>query len=170
MAQPDDMLTHDVDEHDQQVVHHVSQRKKRRKDKDEMELQLTSMIDVIFQLLIYFVITANFQVDEGTIKATMPGQSAPVAPDVPPDPPIFIDLLTADDGVTYTLRVDSKTVQGGASELYGYLAGQVSANKIKLDADIQIRPAANVRWQHVVNVFNACARADLEKVGFATPN
>ena len=158
MAQPDDIIIPDAEAHDAQVVHHVSQRKKRRKDKDEMELQLTSMIDVIFQLLIYFVITANFQVDEGTIKATMPGQSAQTTTtDIPP-PPIFIDLLTADDGVTYTLRVDSRTIPGGASELHGYLAGQVAANRMDLDADIQIRPQANVRWQHVVNVFNACAR------------
>lgn len=168
MADPNDIVIPDAE--DQEVlVHHVSQRKKRRVNDDEMELQLTSMIDVIFQLLIYFVITANFVIDEGTIKATMPGQSAPTDEIEEPDLPYYIDLITADDGVTYSIRVDHKLVNGGASELHGYLEELLRSNTIEPDTIIQIRPQNNVRWQHVVNVFNACTRADLEKVGFATP-
>ncbi|XAL98653.1 biopolymer transporter ExbD [Phycisphaeraceae bacterium D3-23] len=169
MADENDIILPDEDVENIQLVHHTSQRKKRRINDDEMELQLTSMIDVIFQLLIYFVITANFTIDEGTLKASMPGQSAPADTDNP-DPPIFIDLKTGDDGLTYTLTVDNKQVPGGASELYGYLQSQVDTNKFNIDDDYQIRPQGNVRWQHVVNVFNACTRAELEKVGFATPN
>lgn len=169
MADPNEIFIPDAEDQEQ-LVHHVSQRKKRRVNDDEMELQLTSMIDVIFQLLIYFVITANFVIDEGTIKATMPGQSAPTEIVEVEDPPVYIDLVTADDGVTYSLRVDQKIVRGGASELHGYLEGMLKNNIIEHDTSVQIRPQANVRWQHVVNVFNACARSDLEKVGFATPN
>ncbi|MFI4859810.1 MAG: ExbD/TolR family protein, partial [Phycisphaerales bacterium JB063] len=66
MADENDIMPPDADE-EVQVVHHTSQRKKRRVNDGEMELQLTSMIDVIFQLLIYFVITANFTIDEGTL-------------------------------------------------------------------------------------------------------
>ncbi len=170
MAEPNDIPAVPDDAEETQVVHHTSQRKKRRKDQPEMELQLTSMIDVIFQLLIYFVITANFMIDEGTIKATMPGQSAPPKEIQTPDPPVYIDLVSADDGVTYSILVDQRAVPGGASELHGYLAAQLASNRIEKDSDIQIRPQGRVRWQHVVNVFNACTRADLEKVGFATPN
>ncbi|MEM9415238.1 MAG: biopolymer transporter ExbD [Planctomycetota bacterium] len=170
MADANDTLLNDEDSEHIQVVHHTSQRKKRRRVNDgEMELQLTSMIDVIFQLLIYFVITANFTIDEGTLKASMPGQSAP-STTTPPDPPIFIDLKTGDDGLTYTLMVDNRPIDGGASYLYSYLQSQISSNKFGVDDDYQIRPQGNVRWQHVVNVFNACTRAKLEKVGFATPN
>lgn len=170
MADLNDIQMPDPDAEAIPVVHHTSQRKKRRKDKPAMELQLTSMIDVIFQLLIYFVITANFMIDEGTIKATMPGQSAPPKEIVKPPVPVYIDLVSADDGVTYSILVDQRAISGGASELYGYLEQQLASSRIEKDSDIQIRPQGRVRWQHVVNVFNACSRAELEKVGFATPN
>ena len=166
------------------VVHHVSQRKKRRRDDKPIGLQLTSMIDVIFQLLIYFVITANFMIDEGTVKATMPGQSAPVTEIVVPDPPVYIDLHSSDDGMTYRIVVDGMPLgnqpgggggaggSGGASALYDYLIVQLQDRNGVLDpdSDIRIRPQGKVRWQHVVNVFNACTRAELANVGFTVPN
>ncbi len=153
---------------DDQVVHHVSQRKKRKKGVggEELSLQLTSMIDVIFNLLIYFVITANFQIDEGTILATLPGNASNSPVETILDPPVVIDLTSGDDGVTYTLSVDGQRLNG-VSELRGYLVGQVQGGQIAIDDQVQIKPQGVVRWQHVVNVFNACVAAKLEQVGFA---
>lgn len=162
---PEQALPEAVDEH---VVHHTSIRKKRRKGvgNDDMELQLTSMIDVIFQLLIYFVITANFQVDEGTILATLPGNAADNDTPPPPTTPLLLEMKSSEDGVTYSLRANGQLINGGASELYGYLQNRVSTD-MKPDDPVEIKPNGDVRWQHVVNVFNACVRADLEQVGFA---
>ena len=151
-----------------EIVHHVSQRKKRRKGVggEEIELQLTSMIDVIFQLLIYFVITANFQIDEGTILATLPGNAAQTDTPPPPITPLLIELTSSDDGVTYTLRVKGQQVDG-VTQLYGFLKNRVDSGGMAKDDPVEIKPQGVVRWQHVVNVFNACVRADLESVGFA---
>lgn len=154
---------------EQEIVHHVSQRKKRKKGVggEEIELQLTSMIDVIFQLLIYFVITANFQIDEGTILATLPGNAAQTDTPPPPITPLLIELSTADDGVTYTMRVRGSTDIKTVTQLYGYLDNRVKTGAMAADDPVEIKPQGQVRWQHVVNVFNACVRADLEAVGFA---
>lgn len=154
---------------EEQIVHHVSQRKKRKKGVggEEIELQLTSMIDVIFQLLIYFVITANFQIDEGTIIATLPGNASDSPQEQDLDPPVVIELTSGDDGVTYTLTVDGQRMDEGVSQLSGYLVGQVNGGQIAIDDQVQIKPQGIVRWQHVVNVFNACVSAKLEQVGFA---
>ncbi|MGB0767202.1 MAG: ExbD/TolR family protein [Phycisphaeraceae bacterium] len=152
----------------EEVVHHVSTRKKRRKGVggEDMELQLTSMIDVIFQLLIYFVITANFTIDEGTLLATMPGNSAERDTESPPDPPIQIDLTTSDDGVTYNIMVNGQRIDG-ATNLSAYMKNRVQTAQMATDDIVQIKPQGVVRWQHVVNVFNACISAELESVGFA---
>ena len=156
---------------DEQIVHHVSQRKKRKKGVggEEIDLNLTSMIDVIFQLLIYFVITANFQIDEGTILATLPGNAAENREQETLDPPVVIELTSADgdDGITYTLTVDGKRLNEGVSELHGYLVGRIGGGDLAKDDIVQIKPQGVVRWQHVVNVFNACVAAELEQVGFA---
>ena len=156
---------------DEEVVHHVSQRKKRKKGVggEEMELQLTSMIDVIFQLLIYFVITANFQIDEGVILATLPGNAAETQEETTPPTPIVIGLTTTDDGLTYTLTLENRRVRDDSvTVLYGELASKVAGGVYSKEDDIfQIKAAPKVRWQHVVNVFNACVKAELEQVGFA---
>jgi len=153
---------------DDTVVHHTSQRKKRKKGVggETIELQLTSMIDVIFQLLIYFVITANFQIDEGTILATLPGNAAETDTPPPPTTPLLIEMTSSDDGVTYTLRANGQTIDG-VTQLYGYLSNRVDTGAMAADDPVEIKPQGVVRWQHVVNVFNACVRADLEAVGFA---
>jgi len=169
----DDFIqTDETDPLEHQVVHHVSQRKKRRKGVggEGMELQLTSMIDVIFQLLIYFVITANFMIDEGTIQATLPGNNNP-NPMEQLDKLQRIDIVLqgADDGRVLTVKVKGQTIQGGATGLYAYLQSQVDSGRFQSDQTVEIKPQGTVRWQHVVNVFNACVRAKLENVGFAPP-
>ena len=161
----------DADDGEPQVVHHISQAKKRKKGVggEQMELQLTSMIDVIFQLLIYFIITANFVVDEGVIKATLPGDAAPTPPtnEIPPVP-TNIRITTSDDGINYQLYVDSTQVDN-ISELYGVLYSRMQSGRMKVDTPVNIHANKTVRWQHVMNVYNACVRADLEKVGFVVP-
>jgi len=105
-------------------------------------------------------------IDEGTILATLPGNAANTTKIQPPDPPVVIELRSADRGVTYALTVDGRRMDG-VTELYGFLSGQVASGQMKVDDVVQIKPQGEVRWQHVVNVFNACVRAKLEEVGFA---
>ena len=160
--------TPEIEVPDEQVVHHVSTRKKRKKGVggEAMQLQMTSMIDVVFLLLIYFVITANFTIDEGALLATMPGNSAQDRPDEDLDPPTNIELTSADDGVTYRISVNGQPIDN-ATALAGFMKARVRTGQMKADDIVQIKPQGEVRWQHVVNVFNACVRANLENVGFA---
>ncbi|MBW2108568.1 MAG: biopolymer transporter ExbD [Deltaproteobacteria bacterium] len=55
----------------------------RRKQQYEVRAPLTSLIDIVFLLLIYFLLTTNFMVDEG-IKVKLPQAkaSAPQAEEV----------------------------------------------------------------------------------------
>jgi biopolymer transport protein ExbD len=51
---------------------------KRHKDRYQMQSPLTSLIDIVFLLLIYFLLTTNFLVEEGiTIKLPDAKASAP---------------------------------------------------------------------------------------------
>lgn len=162
---------YDGSEDEEQVVHHVSQRKKRRKGVggEEMELQLTSMIDVIFQLLIYFVITANFAIYEGTIQATLPGSNNPNEIDRMDELQMLtIEVTSPTTGPSYTIKIDNLEIPGGATGLYDYLITEINLGHLdKAERIVQIAPKGHVRWQHVVNIFNACVRAELEKIGFA---
>ena len=47
----------------------------KRRDRIKVEVPLTSLIDIVFLLLIYFLLTTNFMVDEG-IKIKLPQAKA----------------------------------------------------------------------------------------------
>lgn len=160
--------TPEIEVSEEKVVHHVSTRKKRKKGVggEQMQLQMTSMIDVVFLLLIYFIVTANFTIDEGTLVATMPGNSSENRPEDDLDPPVNIDLTSADDGVTYAIVVNGQRIDD-ATALSAYMQNRVQTAQMAIDDIVQIKPQGVVRWQHVVNVFNACVSAELENVGFA---
>lgn len=128
------------------------------------ELKQTSMIDVVFLLLIFFVVTASFQIDEGSLLATLPGTTGDHIG--PPPIPVEIDLQSSDDGLTYTMRVDGVPI-GGASELSAYMANRIQTGQMASDDLVKISPQGVVRWQHALNVYNACIDAELKQVTFA---
>ena len=101
-----------------------------------------------------------------TLLATMPGNSSQDRPEDTLDPPINIDLTSADDGVTYSIVVNGQRIEN-ATALAAYMTNRVQTAQMAKDDIVQIKPQSVVRWQHVVNVFNACVKAELENVGFA---
>lgn len=90
---------------------------RRRPEKAQVELNLTPMIDVVFQLLIYFLLGTSFAVGEQTFRLDVPdrGESVEIDPfeldvtpvvvqvagagrisvDGPWDGPVHVDALTA---------------------------------------------------------------------------
>ena len=135
----------------------------RGRGSKKIQLKLTSMIDVVFLLLVFFVVTATFTADEGSLLATMPGDTGSIEP---PPPPVSVELASSDDGVTYSLTVDGARVDS-ASDLSALMATKLQTGQIASDDLVMIRPQGHVRWQHVLNVYNACVSAELEQVSFA---
>ena len=57
----------------------MAKRRRRRFKLDEVDLDLTPMIDIVFQLLIFFMCATKFRTPEGLIEAYLPknrGQSS----------------------------------------------------------------------------------------------
>ncbi|MGD9162904.1 MAG: biopolymer transporter ExbD [Desulfobacteraceae bacterium] len=63
--------------------------KPRTKKRYEIQAPLTSLIDIVFMLLIYFLLTTNFMVDEG-IKIKLP-QAKAAAPQTQQEITIYVD-------------------------------------------------------------------------------
>ncbi|MBI9087858.1 MAG: biopolymer transporter ExbD [Desulfobacterium sp.] len=62
---------------------------KTKRPRYEIQAPLTSLIDIVFMLLIYFLLTTNFMVDEG-IKIKLPQASA-AAPQVATEITVYVD-------------------------------------------------------------------------------
>ncbi len=87
---------------------------------EEIKINMTSMIDIVFQLLVFFIMTFNPPIAEGDFSVKMPLNS-----DIPDDqiidPPTVINvkLTSALDGTLSNILVNSVPVD--QNDLYGGL-------------------------------------------------
>ena len=71
----------------------------QRHGEEEIQLQMTPMIDVVFQLLIFFIMTFKIVAPEGDFPITMPlAAPSPGIPDPTQSPPITITMRSDSSG------------------------------------------------------------------------
>lgn len=158
-----------------ETVHHASQSKKHRPISRMGELNLTSMLDVIFLLLIFFVLTASFALGEGILPADLPrGESSAESDELPPMQPIEITLRSLGGNEVSIQLAGDPSPPESFHELYQKLQS-LQANEanptrpFSADDPVIIRADSEVRWAHLVNTFNAAVRARYTNVNFAQP-
>jgi len=152
-------------------VRYGSARKVREKQRGPPVMQppLTPMIDVVFQLLLFFLLACTFRIDEGLIPANLPdlsGYTKPTAWGEPiqinvyphPDPKVLDEAEFRIEGTTR--KFDD------AAGLYGYL-GKRAENEYPEKVPVVIRPMGKVRWEYVVNPFNQALVAGYKRIGLA---
>jgi len=151
----------------QSLAHYVSPRKKRSLPPVKIQPPLTPMIDVTFQLLLFFLLTIVFRMEEGMIPGSLP-QKGLGAPSVDPlKEPITVRLLADGEfGKDVIFEVDSRSMTSG-KELYEFFVGRIEFLGGSKDSPVIIAPQGTVRWQWVVEVFNQAARAEFKEIGFA---
>ncbi len=149
----------------------VSIRKRRARPKPKYQPPLTPMIDVTFQLLLFFILTTQFRQAEGYIPGTLPRADAPAARAVKRIyRPVRINLRAAADGegVIYQVAGAAEGRIDGPGQLHEHLAAyrdRIGSPQVP----IIIAPDRGVRWRYVVEAFNAAVRAKFTRVGFARP-
>ncbi len=157
------------------TVHHRSARQRRGRPPLSMQPNLSAMIDVIFLLLIYFVSTVNFTPDEGVLTARLPqGTGQPTTELSPPPQPLNILLSPVGEtgcriqvqGYPQMPRSFAELAQLLLELQYDPERG-LRSGAFEPDNPVVIRPEAGVRWQHVVNAFNAALRARYTNINFA---
>lgn len=139
-----------------------------------MQLNLTSMIDVIFLLLIYFVISASFTIGEGVLIAKLPAGTGEASDTLePPKQPLRIILSRATEIAGCRIHIEGAEHINNFTDLADMLVRlQYDPDRgrngiFKPDNPVQIVPEGKVRWQHVVNSFNATLKARYTNVAFA---
>jgi len=76
-------------------------------ENEEIKLNMTSMIDIVFQLLVFFIMTFNPVVQEGDYNVKMPLNAQSSSSDIdPPTPLIRIHLTSGANGVIAGIEVD----------------------------------------------------------------
>ena len=154
------------------TVHHVTPSKKNKKKKPsgDMQTQMTPMIDVTFQLLLFFILTFEFREAEGTIPGTLPakGSIAQQVSDTPPPDPITIKVIPSGSN-----RLSASYELSGVSvaiPTVRELGALLKARREQIGSDevpIVIFPNQDVPWGFVVEAFNQATKAEFKKIGFA---
>jgi biopolymer transport protein ExbD len=160
---------------EEETVHHKSPRQKRDIESASMQLNLTSMIDIIFQLLIYFVVTSSFAANEGVLASELPygGQSS--SPMEMPPMNLSVSLATpGGDPTAVNLAVNGRAVASFTALEDKLIALQDNPERgrngpFASDDPVKIKPRRQVRWQHVVDAFNAAMSARYTDVAITAP-
>src|SRR5271155_869603 len=119
----------------------------------EFGFQIAPMLDILFVLLLFFMVSAGAQKHEAALTTQLPGIGAPGG-DVP------VEVGIDDDGQVNVsgAPVDSPT-DHALPELVNRLGGIVTANAAQ---PVVVTPTRSTRHQRVVDVLNACAAAKVK--------
>ncbi len=133
----------------------------RRRPHEEPEVNLTSLIDVVLLLLIFFMISTTF-VDESRIKIELPQASARPATAEQRDP---IEVTVTASG---EYRVNGQTlINTSASTLSAAVAKVAGESR---DAPVTIRADAKATHQAVVTAMDVVGRLGFRSINIATVN
>jgi len=129
-------------------------------------MQMGPMIDMVFLLLVFFMVTAKPIKQESDISLGLPGTvAAEEAVDLPDEQRIRIE----DDGsIVLNDSVLAPAADTNLKELVAILQRfKESSEANQSEALVTLDAADGTNHQRIVDVLNACARADITGVTFS---
>jgi len=126
-------------------------RTRRNRRSDEAEVDMTPMLDIVFIMLIFFIVTATFLDEQGLDFAQAPPQ--PLTP-TPPTPAISI----------YVDAKDAVSVENERAELSSVASRVERLMAEKPNAVISLRADAQASLDSVVYIKDQMALAGRETV------
>lgn len=142
---------------------------RRRKHSDPpVEMQMGPMIDMVFLLLVFFMVTSKPIKQESDINLGLPGAVAQEeAVDIPDEQRIEIQQGGA--VVMNELEVGAGNDIELPKLVTTLLRFKEAADAARSKALVTLNPHDAVPHQRVVDVLNACAKAGISGVTFADP-
>jgi biopolymer transport protein ExbD len=127
---------------------------------EEPDLNMTSLIDVVLLLLIFFMLSTRF-IDEGRLQLRLP--EAGVEPEAVQRNAVEIEV-TAQGGY----RVNGRALINNSPETLAAAIGKSAANNRAVP--VTIRADARATHQSVVTAMDVAGRAGYRQINIATVN
>lgn len=133
-----------------------------RQQSSGVQQQMTSMIDIVFLLLVFFMLTLKVTAVEGENKVNFPQQGKP-QPEVPQEvlPELKVRLHANADGALESLQLGDRRLGAGADgvtelnrELHALVAKAPEDLRKKMTVTLVADSALNFEW--VVKTMSAC--------------
>ena len=130
-------------------------------------LQIAPLIDVVFLLLIYFMVTSSLKKQEADLGILLPGSVAQQITVQIPDEQVI--EITADHSVILNGRVFSGRPGEAIPELFRLLVRyRQAAAATRSKALVTIQAEDDALHERVIDVMNACNAAGIRHVTFGT--
>lgn len=131
--------------------------RQKRVQSGERAIDMTPMIDVVFQLIIFFIVTINL--DEKLHKPIELADAEDSPPIIEKDPRTVIITVEKNGQISIASRLLS------APDLYGIL--QNAVNREGFEIPVLVRGDTTVKHRHIRAVMDACAGVGLWKIKLA---
>ena len=133
---------------------------------EKIETQMAPMIDVVFQLLIFFMLTLKIIEPEGNFDINMPlgkpQQSSVTNADLQP---LKVRLIAGADGQLAELQFNQQSLGRGAAA-FDLLNDQIlkTVNSLKAAGpeaidkqEVEIDPDFNLNYEHIISAISKCS-------------
>lgn len=144
----------------------------KRRRSPAMGLRMTAMIDVIFLLLTFFVLTARFKQPESHLNVTLPKPVVSAAQAVS-EGPLSVQLKAVDNGCQVILTQADKiilhpdTIDTNLAELSGRFPSVASSYNLAAHG-VELHCDNAVQWDYVVKVYDVLYQMGVTKITFVT--
>lgn len=131
-------------------------RKFSKRD-DEAEINMTPMLDIVFIMLIFFIVTATF-VKESAVDINKPEATE----EQPQEEESESILITIDDNNVIRInlrRIDIRQVRANIQQLYAE----------NPEATVVIRPSPRTHTGVVIDIYDQALAANVESVAVVDP-
>ena len=134
-------------------------------------LRMTPMIDVIFLLLIFFVLTAKFRTPEQFLPIHLPASDSQIESFNVIDP-LQINISATKSGCvarignTENILIENITVDTGLAGFASKLVDTLNVQKRTHADPIEITCADEVKWDHLVKIYDSLAAMGLNNITF----
>jgi len=135
-------------------------RPRKKFDTKVVEGDMTAMIDMVFQLIIFFMVVINFAQDDQNDKIKLPSSELAKPADAPLTFPIVMHL---DSTATIYMGSNITTVDSIAPLLRTEIQLLTSRNQTAKDANIVIRAHRNAPGGMVQDLIKKCQELGFEK-------
>jgi len=140
-------------------------RLNRNIEEVKMDLQVSPLIDVVFLLLIYFIVTTDLLNTEADISWILPARTPP---DVTIELPFEVIIMIAADGTVemggVTFPASDVTLQELANQVREQKAVAKSQHSVFF---VNLLPTKDTVHSRIINVMDACAAAGVENLSFS---
>ena len=149
-----------------------------RQQHEKIELQMTPMIDIVFQLLVFFIMTFKIVSQEGDFNIKMPLSNTSQAQVESDLPPLKVRLLANDSGALGGIYLHDQPVESFRElheEIMGLVGGDVALAE---DAEVEFKCDFDLHYQYVIQAVTAVSAYVgpdgniiklIEKIRFASP-